>query len=266
MRKNFLKTTLLTGGIFFFIIIFHFFGWLKIPENALRKLFTPFLKNSHEFNIRVGENYEFFKNKEAFFVSYNQCTSKASLSENLEVENKLLVQENKILKQQLAFTEGLKTKIITTSVIGNDILGTEKTIILNSGEEQGVAIGNPVISGPGFLVGKIIVVQKSTSIAQLITHYQSKFQASSLNKDESLGVVEGGYGANLRMKFVPRNETININDQIITSGFEKNIPRGLIIGRVIEVENEAYQGFQKITILPSASLSKLTLVSILTVE
>jgi rod shape-determining protein MreC len=68
------------------------------------------------------------------------------------------------------------------------------------------------------------------------------------------------------MQFVPRNEIIHIDDQIITSGLEKGIPRGLLIGRVAEVENEAYQGFQKITLVPATDLAKLNLVTVLIFE
>jgi rod shape-determining protein MreC len=263
MRKKISTTFLITGITFLIILIAHYLGWIQKPENFLRNLFTPILSSTHTLNIKVGEKYEFFKNKEDFFKAYHECSLKGEGVETLEATNKLLVQENDSLKKQLSFIQGLKTKSISTNVIGNDVMGTEKIIILNSGSTQGVNIGDPVLTEAGLLVGRITSVENSTSIARLITHHQSRFQASILNKDQSLGVVEGGYGGNLRMQFVPRSEAIAVNDQIITSGFEERIPRGLVLGRVVEVENEAYQGFQKITLVPSTNLSKLTTVSIL---
>lgn len=263
MKRLHMKNFIITGSILCFILLFHYLGWTKKIENFLRSTMTPILNSTHTMNIKIGEKYEFFQNKEDFFKRYHEYALRAEQAESWEAQNKILTQENETLKKQLSFIQGLKLKSITTNVVGNDIMGTEKIIILNSGSSQGVNKGNPVTTENGLLVGRIIEVNEKTSIARLITHNQSRFEASILNKDQSIGVVEGGYGGNLRMQFVPRSEKIAINDQIITSGFEEHIPRGLVIGRVVEVENEAYQGFQKITLVPSTNITKTTLVNIL---
>jgi rod shape-determining protein MreC len=87
--------------------------------------------------------------------------------------------------------------------------------------------------------------------------------ATILNKDASLGVVEGGYGLSVRMNFIPRNEDVFVGDKIITSGLEESIPRGLLIGEVAVLENEAYQPFQQAVLATAIDPSKLTVVSVL---
>ena len=59
------------------------------------------------------------------------------------------------------------------------------------------------------------------------------------------------------------NKKNNICDQIITSGLEQSIPRGLLIGEVAVAENEAYQPFQQAVLTTATDLSKLTIVSVL---
>jgi len=49
----------------------------------------------------------------------------------------------------------------------------------------------------------------------------------------------------------------------VTSGLEKGIPQGLLIGTVEAIEKEAYQPFQKAILNPLANLDKITLVSVL---
>ncbi len=262
VTKNLLPAALIFGGFVFF----HYIGWLQRPETFLKNLIAPFLISTHGFSIDLGERSEFFKSKENFFSAYKVCVAKNENIENLEAQNKILKNENELFKQQLNFVESTKYKSISTSVIGNDILDNEKIISLNSGSDQGINLDAPVTTEGGLLVGKIIKVNKNSSVARLITHHDSRFEASILNKDESLGVVVGGYGGNLKMEFVPKNEIISVNDIIITSGFEKKTPRGLVIGKVIGVENEAYQGFQKITVASNVSLSKLTIVTVLGIE
>jgi cell shape-determining protein MreC len=54
-----------------------------------------------------------------------------------------------------------------------------------------------------------------------------------------------------------------VDDQVITSGNEPLVPRGLLLGKVEQVQNQASQGFQDISILPVVDLNKLTIVSVL---
>ena len=152
---------------------------------------------------------------------------------------------------------------MAAEVVGKNTDSADKTIIINVGEEAGLKVDQPVVAGDGILVGKITKVEKQLAVVRLISDNQIKVAATVLNNERSLGVVEGGYGLSVRMSFIPRNEVVQVGDQIITSGLELNIPRGLLIGSVAAVENEPYQPFQQAVLTPAADLAKLTLVSVL---
>lgn len=252
------------GLIFVIIVLLHYLTWLRPIENLIRNLLLSTFTKSHSFSVKINNEFQFFKDPQVFLNQYAVCSNELENKEMLESKFKILEKENNELKKQLNFIQKQNFHSIATEVIGNDIVGMEKIIILNGGTQSGIKLNSPVISSAGILVGKIIKVEDTISIVRLINDNQSKIQASILNNDNSLGIVEGGYGLSLKMEFVPRNETVHLEDHIITSGLEQGIPRGLLIGKVVEVENEAYQGFQKITLLPATDLSKLTLVNVLT--
>ena len=65
------------------------------------------------------------------------------------------------------------------------------------------------------------------------------------------------------MNFIPRNETVNIGDLITTSGLEDGVPRGLVIGKIAALENEAYKPFQQAIITPTANLDKIFLINVI---
>jgi rod shape-determining protein MreC len=121
----------------------------------------------------------------------------------------------------------------------------------------------PAIAGKGIIIGKVIRTNEHSSHIRLVNDSLSRVEATTLNHDQTIGVVEGGFGISLQMKFVPRSEVIRVNQQVITSGREPGIPRGLLLGTVTTVENEAYQGFQRVTLSPNIDLSKLSFVSII---
>ncbi len=245
------------------VIAGHFFGILSPVEKYLSTSFDRILAANRSFSITVKNEYAFFKNKEEFFNETRSCFERV---QNLSVDAARLDQlesENTLLKEQLDFKQHQTSTIILAQVIGEVSLNSQKIILVNRGLKDGVAVGQPVITGKGVLVGKILTTTEYTSHIRLIHDSKSKIEATVLNRDQTIGVVEGGFGISLQMKFVPRSEIIRVNQGIITSGREELIPRGLYIGTVTTVENEAYQGFQRLTLTPGVDLAKLSWVSII---
>ena len=65
------------------------------------------------------------------------------------------------------------------------------------------------------------------------------------------------------LDLIPQDQEINIGDLVITSGLENNIPRGLLIGEVVEVISQVGQIFKQAKIIPPfnyQNLQTLTLI------
>lgn len=254
MRYNsFKKTYLLVIGIFFLIIFVHYLGILNFAEDKIRNGFVFVLK---PITNKLQNN------------NNTACLNTGVLSTTDEqiIKNKVLEQENEELREQLNFKKGVQSKSITAEIVAKNLDTSDQVIILNRGSNDGVLNDQPVIFGNGILVGKIIKVEENISFARVLSDNQSKIAGTILNNDHSLGVVEGGFGLSIKMTFIPRNENIITGDQIITSGLEYGMPRGLIIGKVAAIENESYQPFQQAIITPAVNYEKINFVSILSVQ
>lgn len=254
------------GALLSALIFLNYLGWLNPIKDISRGIFLPIFSETNKISILMNDNYLFFKDRESFFEAYREAEAIANKTEALEAENKALKQENEQLKRVLSFTESSANPVVAARVIGKSTDGTEKNILIDRGEEDGLVIGQPVIVENGILVGRVIKVEKKNSTVRLINDSQSKIAAVILNDTQSSGVVEGGYGLSVKMKFIPRNETVVVGEQIITSGLEKQTPRGLYLGKIVAVENETYQPFQEAVLTPSANLEKIFLVGVLITE
>lgn len=257
------KNYFFLGFIFALLIFFHYLGWLAPLEYGAHLALIPITTKINQWRTSSRNSYNYFFNQKVMVEQYSKC---AAQNENLEVANarlKDLEKENIEIRKQLNFFHRRNFTSVAADVVGQSTDSVEKMIIIDVGSAAGVKLGQPVIAGDGILVGTIARVEKDISMVRLINDNQSKIAATILNKDDSLGVVEGGYGLSVRMNFIPRNETVLIGDKIITSGLGQNIPRGLLIGEVAVAENEAYQPFQQAVLTTATDLSKLVVVSVL---
>ncbi len=259
-RKNIFIAVFVVG----LLLVLHYVGLLRTPEEWLRLLLLKPLSDLQGLNVQVADQYRFFKDKKEFFDSYNTCQNQLAKVQITDAQTKLLTQENEQLRKILSFERREKTTSTLAYVIGKEINVVDQVLIIDKGEKEGIRVGQPVVAGDGVLVGVINHTTPNTAMFRLISDNQSRIASTVLSRDHSIGVVEGGYGISLRMTLIPRDEIILVGDEVVSSGLEQNIPRGLMIGSVTAVENEPYQPFQQAIITPTLNLNKLTVVGILT--
>ncbi len=254
------------GALIIVLIFFNFLGWLNPVKKLFRRVFNAPLNSFYSWGGNLKENYAFLFDRDKFIGAYDQYLEEKRQNEIISAQIKILTEENKELKNLLYFKEEKKTQLFSTRIIGEESNGTEKIMIINGGTRDGLETGQPVVASQGILVGKISKTEEDISFVRLLSDNQNKVAASILNKDKSMGVVEGGYGISIKMNFVPRNEILMAGDQVVTSGLEEQIPKGLLIGTVVAVENEAYQPFQQAVLTPAVDLTKLNLVGVIITE
>jgi len=258
--KTFLSITI----VIILTIVFHFVGWLSPIENFVYSFIEPASQLLYTTNISIDdEDSKLFSDPQKLKEAY--LNQKAELLKNKidQTTFQLTQEENEGLKKQLDFFQRNNYSAVGVNVIGKNTEPTGNTLTIDRGENDGISIGNTVITKAGILVGKITKVNNNFSIVRLINDNQSKIAATIINQDKSIGLVEGGYGISVHMNFIPQNETLSIGDVIVTSGLEENIPRGLLIGEIEAIEKEAYQPFQKAVISPFVNLEKIVLASVI---
>ena len=179
-----------------------------------------------------------------------------------KAEFELLQEENENLKNQLEFIKERKLTALQAEIIGrgNNLYGN--SFIINRGKSDGVQIGYPIFVQKGILIGKTVTVKENISFVLLLNDNNSKVAASILNKERTLGIVEGELGLSIKMNLIPQNQEVTYNDIVITSGLEESVPRGLIIGTIHEINESSVELFKNASILPPIDYFRNTTVSL----
>lgn len=180
------------------------------------------------------------------------------LSEN--VRFKLSVKDARLYEKTENFLKsqgwtGVKARILSRS---------GSRILLNQGEKDGVEVDRPVIAGEGLLVAKISEVYRDYSYAHLLTDSQSRVAAEVQTDASPTGLVLGSHDLGLVLQYAPKSSYFQNGDQVITSGLEEKIPRGLLIGEVFDLRISSDDLFLESSVTPPITYQRLFLVNILT--
>jgi len=172
-------------------------------------------------------------------------------------------EENDFLRKQLNFNKENNYNLEIANVIGKDLDKTRNTMIIDKGTKNGIAVGQPVITDAGVIIGKIFKVNKNNAVVLLINDDLSKVAAKIQNQAKTIGMVEGEYGLGMKMNLIPQTEMIKEDDVVVTSGLEKGIPSGILIGQIERVIAAPEELFQEASVKSAVDFSKITLISII---
>ena len=264
MRSHKKYTILAISFVLFIVLLLHFLGLLTSVENFFRSLIIPTSKSVYEISLSIGDGQEKFSSPTELEIAYKNLKEKYTTRQIDAVEFEKLKIDNESLREQLSFISASSSyHSVGGEVIGKNIDPLGSTLVLRVFPEFGVEVDDPVIVDNGILIGTVSRVDYGIVTVRLIDDNSSKIAATVVNKEYTVGVIEGGYGLSIRMNFIPQNEVIEVGNLVVTSGMEISIPYGLLIGTVESVEKEPYQPFQSAIITPVKLLSHIRLVSII---
>lgn len=161
----------------------------------------------------------------------------------------------------LDYQEETSMATVAARVIGRDASNWYRGVILNKGEDHGVQKEMGVIT-PAGVVGQIVKVASSTSIALLITDPNVAI-TGLVQRTRDEGIVQGTAQGYVRMKYIPPLAAVKEGDAIVTSGLTGGFPRGLLIGQVLKVEELEGDLFQTAQVAPVVDFGKLEEVLII---
>jgi rod shape-determining protein MreC len=117
------------------------------------------------------------------------------------------------------------------------------------------------------LVGRVIVVSPISSRVLLITDERHGAGAIIAQTAENrlLGVLKGKTQSLCELRFLAAPGKLENGEQVITSGQDQLYPKGLLIGRVRNLNNSGVIP-QAVEVEPAAPLEKLETVSVLMVS
>jgi rod shape-determining protein MreC len=170
--------------------------------------------------------------------------------------------ENRHLSELLELKDVLGLNAVAANVIGSDATGLSHTLILASGEDDGLRPGMAVLSNQG-VVGKIIAVSPHASRVLLIDDHNSALDGF-VQRTRARGIVAGLVDDGLILKYTDRSQDIRAGDTVITSGLDGIFPRGLLVGTIKSVHREGPGLFLNVSIAPAVEFRGLEQVLIVT--
>jgi rod shape-determining protein MreC len=182
----------------------------------------------------------------------------------LQMENQKipgLEHENKRLKTILNLMERRPKTMIAARVVGEDIKNWFKCIILDKGKSSGITIKMPVIT-PSGLVGQVVETDRWVTKVMVINDTNSSVDVYVEGKN-TRGILEGTGQTVLKLKYIRKNDEIEIGDKLITSGKDGIYPKGLAAGIVTTVNRSKPGIFSDIEVMPFNNFSILEEVLVL---
>jgi rod shape-determining protein MreC len=185
-------------------------------------------------------------------------------NDRLTLENAQLREAAFAAQQAAKLNEVAKTLQFATvpaAVIARDPSNVLATVVLGVGTDQGVKVGHVVVSEQG-LLGRISEVGPSYSKVLLITDPSSTLSAL-VEGSRATGIVRGQYGDSLIMDWILQTEPVKVGDTVVTAGLALGdelrslYPKGLVIGKVLQLQQAEAAAYQRAIIGPAVDLRRL---------
>jgi rod shape-determining protein MreC len=253
--------------IIIIIIFLHYIKVLAPVESLISQLLSPIFKQLYSAGLYLNSAYYKQADKRNLGSLVENLESQINFLTSENTKLKLLGEENKELREYLNFLEKNRFFYIMGNIISYGELNRPKeergVITIDRGEKEGVKKGFAVINKEGVIVGKIIGAKDHIATACLITNPNCKIAAALLGKNKTIGVAEGESGLTVKIQFIPQTDNISAGDTVITSGLGEEIPSGLVLGKVVKINNASNELWQTAIVMPQADFNNLTIVSIL---
>lgn len=228
--KTSLKLLILSALIF---IVGHF-GYLFFIRSIFQRIFSPIQLGMFTVSSNISKEAEFILKLGHVKNEFAKLTFENIRLRALESDYKELKKENEVLRRQLELNSvNPPGELVQVDVLGF-IFGSSGTeITINKGVKSNIKSGMPVIF-ENYLVGIIWEVGDNFSKVKLIN--SSDTIISAITQDSrARGLITKSFGANVIMKNILLDEKIEVGDSVITSGEDRFIPKGLVIGKVMSV-------------------------------
>jgi rod shape-determining protein MreC len=171
-------------------------------------------------------------------------------------------EENKRLTRLLEGRDRVEHATVAAAVIGRQATQFERVLTIDRGSASGIRVGDPVLSDGGALAGRISDVGENWASVMLITDTRSLVIGLD-QRTRATGEVIGRLSAPLAMTKIERTERIEVNDRVVTAGlalgrqFQSIFPKGIPIGRVVDVQAEPGAIEQTALVQPTTDLDHL---------
>ena len=221
-------------------------GWLQPLEYALLQAPRPISNIVRSISEPIHTVFSTLGSLRSVVRENATLRGQLAQLQQQQVQFDKLRSDNEILREELKFKTQSDLNLEPCTVMSIDPQELTDAMVMNCGEEQGIQVGQAVIS-QGYMVAKIVHVGSFTSTALLISNAQSSIDAR-LSKNNTEGVVKGSFGSGMVFDLVSQNADIAAGDLVVTAGINPRIPKGVLIGQIGSVLSAHNDLFKKLSV------------------
>ncbi len=216
------------------------------------------LSNSKKSLSSLWDNYLLIVNtsKENNVLKKQISRLESDLSTMEEVRK-----ENLRLKRLLSYSDEMSHQRVMAQVVGWDSANEFKVIRLNKGRNHGIKTMAPVITDHG-LVGYVYRVTDNYADVLTILDQNNRVDVM-VERTRTHGIVEGVFNFKCALKYIMRNEPVEVGDKLITAGVGGIYPKGIKVGMITDITKENFGMTLSIEVIPSVDFDKLEEVLVL---
>lgn len=167
--------------------------------------------------------------------------------------------ENARLRVALGWQKKSGAHYRIARVVGNDPANWWRTAQIDLGSRDGVRVDLPVMTVEG-LVGRIAEVGFDRSQVLLLGDPNCRFSALVLETGDRTGIVAPGNVSGGHQSVVltlPNSEQLRLGQQVVTSGLGGIFPRGILVGRIVDIHPAEYGLYTEAQVKLAVNLNRL---------
>jgi len=146
-------------------------------------------------------------------------------------------------------------------VVGHDVSPWFRSVLVDRGGSHEVRSGMPVVTDRG-LVGLVTASAPHAARVMLLLDRQSAVDGM-IQRSRARGIVRGTGTGQLEFTFMVRGDDVRPGDDVITSGVGGVHPKGLRIGRIVEVRADSASLLHTATVQPAVDFGRLEQVFVM---
>lgn len=232
-------------------------------EHLAAEALRPFQQAASTVTKFLADSWQFFGDVRNVYNDNRELRAELDKYSGTDLRILEIQQENLRLRNLLQFQEAVDHHVLPAQVIGRNPSNWFHTLTIDKGEKHGIEVDMPVVTNQG-LVGKVVQVEPSHSKVQLLISSSSGISAI-VQRTRDNGVLIGlsnpiGY---TRITRLNQYADIQEGDVIISSPLTGIYPKGIAIGRVVEVYDDSVSLERSALVRPEVDFERLEEVLII---
>ncbi len=245
---------------------------LNLPANTSARLrlaissqFLPLFGLANSSQDVAGSSAELVLSKRELIRQNNQLRAEI---QQLKLQNIQAVEnarENARLRQLVEWRARQAWQMKLARVVLRDPANWWSTVQIDLGSQHGIKVNMPVVTPDG-LVGRVSSVGMFRSQVVLVGDPNCRVAAVVQNETGDSGVLANAAPLDrelIELTYLPRTKNIKAGQNVMTSGLGGTFPRGIPIGKIVDVREVEYGVSTEARVKLNTSLSSLDEVWVL---